>query len=112
MEVKVENIPKEELFLVTFNYTSSDGVTISYTFSDWNCTKIKWTSFMENFYSNKKFNIDFCNSNGCVGISTKDGKTYFQVSKYGAGGDGSASLKLNNNLCAKAFEDVTKRVYP
>ncbi len=53
-----------------------------------------------------KYSIDFCNSNGTVAIFS-DGKAIsFEVSKYGAGGDGSIEVTIPIDECREAIEHV------
>ena len=38
--------------------------------------------------------LDFCPSNGTVGLGVKDDTAHFEVAKYGAGGDGCITVSV------------------
>ncbi len=49
--------------------------------------------------------LTFCDSNGEVSISCNSSKVYFNVSKSGAGGDGSVYVSVSHSDCAEAFKE-------
>ena len=51
--------------------------------------------------------LDFCNSNGGVSITRTPTSTLsFEVSKFGAGGDGGITIKVPLERCRQAILDV------
>ncbi len=100
-------------FIVTFSFlTHNPHLNISIVLSDFSViTKNDWQRLVTSTENNEIFTLNFCTSNGNVSICTKIGFTYFTVGKYGAGGDGEMTFKLENKLCIDAFKTVLNVFY-
>jgi hypothetical protein len=104
--LKVNITHDEDDFFVKFYFTYSN-VTFEVFLTDFSVINKKdWENLINCVEFNKYCDLNFCNSNGNVSISTKNNFTTFSVSKYGAGGDGAINFKLENNLCLDAFKQV------
>lgn len=75
-------------FSATAHYSEPDLVT-----------KEEW----QKLFDKQDCNLIFCDSNGIVSISQKTAQVTFDVSKYGAGGDGAISITVDHASCATAF---------
>lgn len=83
------------------------GISVTATYSDPNGADANdWLSLL----GSKNTEIVFCNSNGNVGVGLKDGVVYFEVGKYGAGGDGDIVIQAPQSYCAPAIKEIANRV--
>ena len=63
----------------------------------------KWNNFLDAVRNDLYYNLQFCNSNGEVQMTTDNGMVKFIISKYGAGGDGRSVIKVKNGYCINAI---------
>lgn len=96
-------------FEVNFIY-KTDILSIKLSYNFWNVTSDEWMQF-----------INACQNNtGCIGyeeenngggyINTSNGKTNFEISKYGCDFCGSSNNVFPNELCIDAFLKVYKKL--
>jgi hypothetical protein len=93
------------IFEINTKYCS---ITVSYaTIEDNNKdSKQRWDEFISNVKNNIDDSLCFCESNGNVSLSYKNGNVYFEVEKFGAGGDGSIEIKVDVRNCMNAFDKI------
>jgi hypothetical protein len=70
----------------------------------------QWIAFENAVNNNEESILTFCQSNGEVTLSTKDGKTTFIVSKYGDSGDGIMKLIARNGLIRHAVHELVQHL--
>ena len=91
--------------LSSFKFVIKFGpIKMRAAFSQYNVKTIKWEKFANAVKNNDTYTLEFLDSNGFVGIVTKNGNTYFSVSKYGSYNDGDLDLRIENKYCVEAFE--------
>jgi hypothetical protein len=93
---------------VTFNFFMKDALIASMFLSEPHMFSSQ--DYLEIIETSKVIkNLDFCNSNGDVSISrTQTNIISFNVSKCGAGGDGSILISAPIENCREAFLEVAR----
>jgi hypothetical protein len=112
LTVKIERIDQSEEtlrfsdYIFTFSFTFP---TFKWTMSCYEpsiLTKNDWLEFIEHQWKNECGKLNMCDSNGIVSIETINGKTTFEVGRYGMGGGGTMCFEMNNECCQEAFNSI------
>lgn len=78
---------------------------VSYT-QDQRIALNQWDNFLKVMESNGRGSIVFGSCNGQSAISTENGKTTFEVSRYGDENFGDMQMTLPNNVCVDAIRQA------
>ncbi len=97
-------------FRPDFVFKYRGDVEIDMEFSTDGIYANNWANFLGFIRLGTNYSLDYCNSNGIVAISHNGftRQVTFDVGKYGAGGDGRITVKIDATKCIDIFELVVE----